>query len=161
MHPNAQLIDTFYRAFMRLDADAMAACYAEDACFDDPVFTLDGRDEVSGMWHMLCDAITANGRDVWQLQFRDVSADDRSGRAHWEAHYRFSATGRRVHNIIDAEFRFADGLIVEHHDRFGLWRWSRQALGPAGVLLGWTPMLRGKVRAQARNNLDRYLLTSR
>lgn len=25
---------------------------------------------------------------------------------------------------------------AEHRDRFDLWRWSRQALGPVGVVLG-------------------------
>jgi len=30
-------------------------------------------------------------------------------------------------------------------------------LGPSGLLLGWTPMLRGKVRAQAAQALDRFI----
>ena len=38
-----------------------------------------------------------------------VEADDRQGRAHWEAHYRFGAAGRQVHNVIDGSFRFRDG----------------------------------------------------
>ena len=50
-----------------------------------------------------------------------------------------------------------DGLITRHRDRFDFWRWSRQALGPAGWLLGWTPLLRAKVRATAAGNLDRFL----
>ena len=37
------------------------------------------------------------------------------------------------------------------------WRWSRQALGPIGMLLGWSPMVRGKVRAQAARALDQYM----
>ncbi|MDB5894551.1 MAG: snoaL-like protein, partial [Rhodoferax sp.] len=35
--------------------------------------------------------------------------------------------------------------------------WSRQALGAPGMLLGWTPMLRNKVRAQAAANLRKFL----
>ena len=54
---------------------------------------------------------------------------------------------------LGAAFRFRDGLIVEHRDRFDFWRWSRQALGAPGLLLGWTPMLRNKVRAQAATKL--------
>ena len=45
-------------------------------------------------------------------------------------------TGRPVHNIIDAQFTFRDGLIVTHIDTFNLWRWSRMALGPKAVALG-------------------------
>lgn len=31
MHSNQQTLETFYSAFARLDADAMAGCYADDA----------------------------------------------------------------------------------------------------------------------------------
>ena len=158
MHPNQTRLEQFYAAFARLDADAMAACYAPDAQFDDEVFSLRGHAQVSGMWHMLCDATRAKGADVWQLSYRDLSADAQTGQAHWEADYRFSATGRRVHNVIDGVFAFnAQGLITRHRDRFDFWAWSRQALGVPGLLLGWTPFLRNKVKAQATASLKKYL----
>ncbi len=158
MHPNQRRLENFYAAFARLDADAMAACYAPDAQFDDAVFSLRGHKQVSGMWHMLCDATKAKGADVWLLSYSDIAADERGGEAHWEAHYRFSATGRMVHNIIDGTFEFnAHGLITRHRDRFDFWAWSRQALGLPGLLLGWTPFLRRKVRHQAAANLQKYL----
>jgi hypothetical protein len=63
-----------------------------------------------------------------------------------------------VHNRIDARFEFdGQGLITRHRDRFDFWAWSRQALGTTGWLLGWTPMLRNKVRYTADGNLRRYL----
>ena len=156
-HPHAALIERFYQAFAKLDGDAMQACYASDASFEDPVFTLRGRDQVGGMWRMLCSATKAKGRDAWKLEYRDVQADASGGSAHWEAHYRFSATGRMVHNVIDGRFTFKDGLIATHRDSFDFWRWSRQALGPTGVLLGWTPVVRNKVRGQAAANLAAFL----
>ncbi len=147
-------IETFYAAFARLDGAAMAACYAEDARFDDEAFSLAGRHEIGGMWSMLCEAVKAKGRDVWKLDVSAVTDDS----AHWEAHYRFSATGRMVHNIIEAKFEFnAAGLITRHRDSFDFWRWARQALGAPGMLLGWSPFLRGKVRAQAASNLKKFL----
>ena len=147
-------IERLYAAFRRLDAETMAACYAPDARFDDEAFSLQGREGIGAMWAMLCDAVKAKGRDVWKLETRDIT--ERS--AHWEPTYRFSATGRMVHNIIDAEFEFdGAGLIKRHRDHFDFWRWARQALGLPGVLLGWTPMLRAKVRAQAAKNLDRFI----
>ena len=149
-HPNAQLIERFYTAFAKGDAATMAACYAPDATFADPVFTLKGA-AIGQMWHML-----AQGAREFSLEFRDISADDSTGRAHWEARYLFSGTGRKVHNIIDAEFRLRDGLIVDHRDHFDFWRWSRQALGLPGVLLGWSPLLHNKVRAQAAGRLAAF-----
>lgn len=155
MHPHADLIARFYRAFGARDAQAMNACYTDDIVFEDPAFGELHGAEAKGMWQMLC----AKAQDL-SIEASAIQADNERGSAHWEAIYTFSQTGRRVHNRIDASFRFRGGLICEHRDRFDFWAWSRQALGPAGLLLGWTPLLRNKVRAQARANLTRYLESS-
>jgi hypothetical protein len=158
MHPNQQTVQRFYDAFARLDAEAMAACYAPDVVFEDEVFSLRGEREAGGMWRMLCAATRARGRDDWRLEVSGVAADAHSGQAHWDAHYRFSATHRLVLNRIDARFEFNDqGLISRHRDRFDFWAWSRQALGLPGWLLGWMPWFRRKVATQARANLDKFL----
>jgi hypothetical protein len=158
VHPNEQTITRFYTAFAALDADTMASCYAEDASFNDPAFTLYGQREIGGMWHMLCAATQAKHRADWRLDFKDVRADQHSGQAHWEAFYRFSVSNRLVHNIIDAKFTFTpDGLIVSHTDTFDFWRWSRQALGFGGLVLGWAPYFRKQVKAQTRAALTNYL----
>ena len=49
-------------------------------------------------------------------------------------------------NDVRATFRIEDGLIVDHVDGFSFWKWSRQALGTKGLLLGWTPFLRAQGR---------------
>ena len=130
----------------------MARCYAPHVRFSDPVFQGLIGDEARAMWRMLC----ARGKDL-RIEFRDVRAGDHTGSAHWEAWYTFAATGRPVHNRIEATFAFEDGLIVRHVDRFSFWRWSAQALGATGALLGWTPLVRGKVRDQAAAGLARFL----
>jgi ketosteroid isomerase-like protein len=148
---NEDTIRRFYSAFQKRDAATMAACYAPDVRFSDPVFTDLRGGDAGAMWKMLCE----RGKDL-KIEFSGVSADGAIGRAHWEAWYTFSTTGRKVHNVIDAEFEFRDGLIVTHTDRFDLYRWSRQALGVAGVLLGWSPLLQNKVRAMAAKGLADY-----
>ena len=153
---SAATIQRFYASFARLDGAAMQACYSSDAQFDDEVFSLHGPREIGGMWQMLTSATKSNPASLahWKLEVSAIT--DRS--AHWDAHYLFSATGRSVINRIDAEFEFdGQGLISRHRDRFDFWRWARQALGATGLLLGWTPFLRAKVRATAAANLRRYL----
>ncbi len=151
-------INELYSAFAELDTQRMAACYAADARFEDEVFSLHGQQEIMGMWGMLCDAVKQKGRPHWRLTFSNVQASGNTGSARWEPVYLFSATGRVVHNIIDAEFTFnAQDQIVSHRDRFDFWRWSRQALGTPGLLLGWSPMLRSKVKAQANKGLRQYM----
>jgi ketosteroid isomerase-like protein len=152
MHPHAQLISDFYSAFQRLDGEAMAACYHPEAEFSDPVFPGLRHAEVTSMWRMFCE----RAKEL-EISFSAVQGDDRTGRAHWDARYPFSATGRKVLNRIDAEFEFRDGKIFRHTDRFDFWRWSSQALGPVGMLLGWTPFVRNKVRSQARANLEKFM----
>jgi ketosteroid isomerase-like protein len=150
-HPNEELIQRFYAAFARHDGDAMAACYAPGARFSDPVFTDLRGEEPGAMWRML----TARAEDL-EVRLEEHEAGDERGSAHWLADYTFR-TGRRVHNDIRAEFRFENGLIAEHRDSFSFYAWARQALGPPGLLLGWTPLLRGRVRREARAGLDEFL----
>ena len=153
---NAELISRFYQAFQRQDAEAMAACYAPDVQFSDVVFVgLKGR-EAGDMWRMLC----SRAKD-FSLSFTEVQADEQQGSARWTAQYTFSATGRPVVNEIRAEFVFKDGLIIEHRDHFDLWRWSRQALGLKGLLLGWLPSVQAAIRRQARQGLSGFQAQSR
>jgi ketosteroid isomerase-like protein len=148
---NAALIERFYAAFGRRDGEAMAACYRADARFSDPAFGELRADEVGSMWRMLC----GRAEDL-EVGFEEVEASGDRGSARWWADYTFR-TGRPVHNEIAASFRFEDGLIAEHDDRFGFWDWSRQALGPLGYALGWSPMLRAMVRRQARDGLREFM----
>ncbi|RAS21379.1 nuclear transport factor 2 family protein [Paraburkholderia bryophila] len=148
---NHQLIERFYTAFQQRDAEAMAACYADDVVFSDPVFGELRGDEARDMWRML----VARAQN-FSLSFDNVEADERNGRAHWVARYLFSQTGRDVVNRIDARFVFRDGRIAEHRDSFDLWRWSRQALGLKGTLLGWSPLVKRAIRAQAKKGLALY-----
>jgi limonene-1,2-epoxide hydrolase len=152
MHPNEELIENFYASFQRLDAEAMARCYHADIRFSDPVFPDLSAREVSAMWRMLC----AQAKN-FELTFSEAEANERTGKALWEARYDFSATGRRVHNKIEARFEFQDEKIIKHTDSFDFWKWSRMALGPAGLLLGWTPLLRKKVQKQAGERLVKFM----
>jgi len=148
---NARLVERFYSAFGRRDVDAMLACYHPQVVFSDPVFGTLAAADTGAMWRML----NGRARDL-RVEFRDVKANAHDGRAHWEAWYTFAATGRAVHNRIDAEFHFADALIVRHVDRFSLWRWAAMALGAKGALLGWVPSVRGAIRAQAAKGLAAF-----
>ena len=152
MHANAQLIREFYAAFNARDAGRMAACYHPDVRFSDEVFVDLDRPRAAGMWRMLCERAT----DL-KIESRDIEADASTGSAHWEARYTFSATGRPVHNKIDARFEFRDGKIIRHRDSFGFWRWASQALGPMGSVLGWTPFVRNRVRSKASSDLEGFL----
>jgi ketosteroid isomerase-like protein len=149
---NLELLERFYAAFAALDGATMAACYAPDAHFADPVFTDLRGAEPGAMWRML----TGRAKD-FSVTLVAHEADQRRGSAHWLADYTFAATGRRVHNDVHAEFRFVGGLIADHRDSFSFHGWARQSLGPLGLLLGWTPMLQAKVRRTARSGLDDFI----
>jgi len=151
-HPHTEILTRFYTAFAARDHATMAACYAANATFSDPVFVGLQGPEVVAMWRMLC----LRAADL-RVEFRDLRTDDTSGSAHWEAWYTYSATGRSVHNQIDASFHFRGGLIFSHVDRFSLSRWARQALGIKGILLGWAPPVHRAIRGQARRALRKSM----
>jgi ketosteroid isomerase-like protein len=148
---NLETIRRFYAAFDAHDGEAMAACYAPDVTFSDPVFPDLHGDEAGDMWRML----TGRAEDL-RVELASSAADDRTGRANWIAHYTLR-TGRKVVNDIDASFAFDDaGRITEHHDSFDLWKWTRMALGPIGVVLGWSPIVRNRVRSEAAQGLAEF-----
>jgi ketosteroid isomerase-like protein len=146
---NAELIRRLYDALDRHDGETMAACYAPDARFKDPAFGELNGEEAGDMWRML----TSRAQDL-DVELVDHAADGDVGTAHWIATYTFR-TGRPVVNDIQARFRFRAGLIADHEDSFSFRRWARQALGPAGAVLGLPPFNR-LVRRRARADLDEF-----
>ena len=152
MPTDAELIHAFYAAFQRRDHRTMAACYAPDAQFHDPVFQDLAGGKIGAMWQMLCERATD-----FRLTVERIRAEGGKGSAHWEAKYTFSATGRRVHNVIEASFTFVDGRIQRHVDDFDLYAWARQALGLKGLLLGWAPPVQRAIRRQAARGLEAFV----
>jgi ketosteroid isomerase-like protein len=148
---NRATIERFYAAFDAHDGETMAACYAPGATFRDPAFGELSGERAGAMWRML----TGRAEDL-EVELPEHEADATNGSAHWIATYTFS-TGRHVVNDIRAEFRFADdGRFAEHIDRFSYWNWSRQALGPLGLVLGWTPLLPMMTRRKALEQLQEF-----
>jgi len=144
------VIIDFYEAFVSLDAEAMASCYAEEVEFSDPAFGLLKGDQAGNMWRMLVES--QRGKS-FKVTFSDVLVEGNKASAKWEAHYTFGKSKRPVHNIIIAEFTLKDGKIIAHTDKFDLYRWARQAMGTPGLLFGWTPWFKKKLQARTRGML--------
>ena len=147
-----ELLERFYEAFGRGDGAAMAACYTPDARFSDPVYPELSGAEIGAMWRML----TGRAQDL-RIEVRDLDADNSKGQATWMARYLFGAERRPVVNLVRSSFQLSDGLIAAQRDSFEFHAWAAQALGVKGRLLGWTPMVRNAVRADAAQRLQRYL----
>ena len=146
------VLQRFYGAFVARDSATMATCYADDATFHDPAFGDLNAAEVRAMWKVL----VGRSNDL-RVKFNVLEEDEGRGVCEWHAYYTFTNTGRKVHNIIRSEFVLRNGLIIQQRDHFDFWRWSRQALGASGWLLGWSPLLRNMVRSTARAALERTM----
>jgi ketosteroid isomerase-like protein len=146
---NGKVIRDLYDALDRHDGETMAAQYAPDATFEDPAFGRLTGEEAGDMWRMLC----SRAEDL-KVELPEHEANGDEGTAHWIATYTFR-TGRPVVNDIRARFRFRDGKITEHRDSFSFHKWARQALGPAGWVLG-LPVMNSLVRGRARADLKEF-----
>ncbi len=141
------IADRFYDAFSVADHHTMALLYAPTATFTDPVFPLLSGPEAGLMWEMLLTrakdfSVSANVRE-----------DENRAEVVWVARYRFGPRSRPVENRVVTEMTFQAGRIVRQVDRFSFWRWSRQALGAPGLLLGWTAVVQKKVQRDAQDQL--------
>jgi ketosteroid isomerase-like protein len=150
MADNANLIRQLYEALNRHDGEAMAKMYDPEGRFHDPAFGELTGAEAGDMWRMLTERA-----DDLTVELAEHSADGEVGSARWIARYTFTRTGRPVVNDVRARFRFRDGRIAEHDDSFSFFGWARQALGPAGMVLGLPPMSL-LVRRRARADLETF-----
>ena len=142
-----EALGRFYDALARRDAATMAAMYASDASFEDPVFRLRG-EEIGRMWTSLL----GRARE-FSVSYSIAQAGRDTGTVEWTARYLFG--GRPVINVILSELRFVDGRIVEQHDRFDFPRWAAQALGTPGKLLGRFEWFRRVFVKKAKKRLIR------
>ena len=153
----SNIVESFYAAFADLNPEGMLACYHEEITFEDPAFGKLSGDRARAMWQMLCES--QRGKD-FRIEYKDVQLHGNTGQANWEAWYTFNRTKRKVHNRILAQFVLQDGKIIQHTDRFDLYRWARQAMGLSGWLIGWTPFFKKKLQQQTNRLLDKFMEAS-
>jgi hypothetical protein len=153
---NETVIRKFYSCFQSLDYQGMQACYHPDIRFADPVFPYLKEKDAGAMWHMLTETLKKDN-SPWSLTVSNVQVDLLEGSCRWEAQYVFSLTGKMIHNVIDAKFKFHQGLIIEHTDYFNFYRWARMAFGVKGIMLGWTDFFKHKVQDNAQAKLGRFI----
>jgi hypothetical protein len=147
MTPDEQVIQRFYVAFQASDADGMAACYRDNASFQDIAFKLIGKPNIADMWRFVCHRQPR----IWFGCIRTVGTEVK---AHWVADYKFQGK-RQVNYGIDSRFTIRDGLIQEHHDEASRWVWSKQALGfPKDIVVTLLPFV---LRIKARAELAKFL----
>jgi ketosteroid isomerase-like protein len=149
---NIELIHRFYQAFAQADAEGMVSCYHTNIQFEDPAFGVLRGEDARNMWRMLI----ASSKGNIKITFDNVQANETSGSATWVAEYVFSQTNRPVINHISATFLFQDGKIIKHTDVFDMWKWSRQALGWKGWLLGWSPFMKKQIQANTHKLLKKF-----
>jgi ketosteroid isomerase-like protein len=153
MNSDEKLIEQFFTAFKKLDANGMNACYSNDIAFYDPMFELLRGDEARAMWQMLC----KNARE-FSLAFDSIKdLGDGYYTCNWQASYNFSKTGRPVVNNVKAHLKIENGLITEHSDAWSLAKWSAQAIGLPGKLFGWAGFFRRRLKNNARRNLLKFM----
>lgn len=150
---NEALIKRFYKSFSDGNADGMTACYHDDIVFKDPAFGTLESDKAKAMWQMLM----SRSDSAPEIQFSNVSADEKYGKANWIAKYNYGPKKRKVVNNVTALFEFKDGKIIKHTDEFDLWKWSQQALGISGYLLGWSSFMKNQIQKKTNGLLRKFM----
>ena len=150
---NNQVIKKFYSSFSEGNSNGMIECYHENVFFQDPAFGILKGDRAKKMWEML---LSQKNTDI-KITFDHVTDSGDSGKVNWVAEYSYGKKRRKVINHVSANFKFQDGKIIEHIDTFDLWKWTKQAMGPVGYLLGWSSFMKNKIQKTTNSKLNKYI----
>lgn len=146
------LIQSFYDSFSKGNVEDMVSHYHSEAEFEDPAFGKLKGEEIKYMWRMLI----KRSKGELSVTYSDIKEKGNKGSAKWIAVYPFGPQKRKVTNHIQAEFEFKDGKIIRHRDHFSLWKWSGQALGWKGWLLGGTSLFKKQLQQQSKKLLLKF-----
>lgn len=150
---HSDLIKQFYTSFSKGDAKGMIECYHKDIKFEDPAFGVIKGERACSMWKML---LSQKKGDL-KVTFKNIETDKEEGKAYWEAEYLYGEQQRKVVNKVFASFKFKDGLIIEHIDTFDVWKWTKQAMGAVGYVLGWSSFMKSKIQQETKRKLDVFM----
>ncbi len=148
---NQELIEKFYSSFAQGNVIGMIECYHDQITFKDPAFGELKGERAKAMWKMLL------SRGNSEIEFNNVQANEKTGSANWKATYYYGPKKRKVINHISAQFEFKDGRIISHVDDFNLWKWTQQALGTSGFLMGWSSFMKKKINQKTNHLLDKFM----
>lgn len=150
---NSQIVTQFYTAFAKGNAQQMLQHYAEEVTFYDPAFGQLTHQQPHAMWKMLTSRFT----NETTIEFTLLEEKDNTVIVAWTAHYQFGPTKQWVTNRVTSTLQLKNGKIFHHRDDFNLWKWSIQALGLPGFLLGWTPFMQKKIQQNTNSLLQKYI----
>ena len=143
------LLSTFYKALAEGNLETLTTCYSKKNQFSDPAFGDLQGPQIMDIWTFLL----SKGGENLQVETEVIYEESLSAAGQWGAKYPFGSKKRPVTNGITATFVIEDRKIVTHHDVFDLWKWSSQALGLPGMLMGWSPWFATKLRGKFRKTL--------
>lgn len=150
---NINIPEQFYGALTNHNSSEMIKLYHDDVIFTDPAFGMLQGIRAKKMWEMLL----ANSKSDLNIQYEILDSSNEQATVSWIAKYKFGPQRRLVENHVIASLKIKQGKIVEHHDTFNMWKWSSQALGLSGRLLGWTGFMKKKVQLKTNRALDKYM----
>lgn len=128
MHPNEQLLTNLFQCLNAHNASGIAACYREDATFQDIAFRLRNKKQIHAMWDMICSPNKKGLSDI-KATVQELTANDSTAHAVVIEDYTYRDNGRKVHNKITSTFEFRDGRILKQEDRCDPVSWANQAIG--------------------------------
>jgi hypothetical protein len=149
MHSHESLVRQLFAALAARRPEDAAACYHPEVFYSEPLHPRLRGESVIDLWRMRL----APG-EPYDIRLDEASGGGDGAAARWTVRTR--VRGREVEIHGRSLFAFREGRISRHYDHYSLWRWSAQALGPAGAAFGWLGPVRWALRTRARRALERF-----
>lgn len=141
------VVNRFFESYQRSDWQSMARCYHDKASFSDPIYPDLREENIVYLWFS-----RLSKHQSIDLQYRVVFADERKAQVEWTAISPFNGKAVKIEGL--STFALWDETIVRHVDEFSFVKWSRQAQGLKGWLLGGSRFYQARVQRSARSQLE-------
>ena len=145
------VLNEFFIAFTNHDVETMLSYYHKDIIYDDIGFGKQKGENAKAVWYFLLGKVDKNA----VITFSNIQITKNKGQVNWTTKYTFGK--RKIINQVTATFHFKDGKIIYHKDDYSLWKWSQQAFGIVGYLIGWSWLFSWFIRWQMQQLLRNFI----
>ncbi|MBF0238087.1 MAG: nuclear transport factor 2 family protein [SAR324 cluster bacterium] len=143
-------LESFFKAIIQLDYEAISSFYSPEAVYSSPVFDKITGPEIHGMWRLVCEM----SHEI-DIKIGHIEVHDQECEVSWLLKYDIPVLKKIIEQPVHSIFKMDGNGIISHEDQYNFAQWSGMLLGHWGVTFGHLSLLQLFFRKVVRQVLLR------